>query len=114
MLKFFFWRELKGAIWASGGISATCCCGMSHGGAAAKTALVAPLLRAGKAVMWRFQPLCRARWPFVGEPSRGGARRADPFSVSVRRSMAPARVGEGPVRCFRESRVKVQEYEAQE
>ena len=30
---------------------------------AAKTALVAPLLRAGKAAMWRFQPLCRARWP---------------------------------------------------
>ena len=29
---------------------------------AAKTALVAPLLRAGKAAMWRFQPLCRARW----------------------------------------------------
>lgn len=62
-------------------------------GASAKTALVAPLLRAGEAVMWRFQPLCRARWPFVGEGGRGGARRADPFSGSVRRSMAPVRVG---------------------
>ena len=50
-----------------------CVCGMSGGGAAAKTARVAPLLRAGEAAMWRFQPLCRARWPFVGE--RAGAVR---------------------------------------
>ncbi len=51
---------------------------------AAKTALVALLLRAGEATMWRFQPLCRAHWPFVGELGRGGAGRADPFSGSVR------------------------------
>ena len=48
-------------------------------GASAKTALVAPLLRVGEAAMWRFQPLCRARWPFVGERGRGGARRVTPL-----------------------------------
>lgn len=50
-------------------------------GASAKTALVAPLLRVGEAAMWRFQPLCRARWSRglgMGEQGRGGARRVTP------------------------------------